>query len=254
MGGHISTIDAVLFDLGNTLIPFTPGDSMEFVLKWYFSVPGLEAAVPFPEFLESFREVVREEKGRMRSMKWEATVDTRSSMIEASLVRKGFNANGLSRLFEATHTMAFTSCLRVGAGTAQVLDRLSSMKGASGCPLKLGLVSNASDSEAIRQFLDRSGLSHYFGSIVISGEVGIAKPWPDIFLLGLDELGVSADRALFVGDRYVTDILGPKRIGMKTVYIRQYRTDGEPPEGVDIDAPVIEDIVDLVPLIERGLA
>lgn len=254
MDGPISGIDAVLFDLGNTLIPFTPRDSMEFVLKWYFSVPGMDIAVPFPEFLESFREVVREEKGRMRSMKWEATVKTRSLMIETSLVRKGYRAKGLCKLFEATHTMAFTSCLRTGTGTAQVLDQLSSMKGGSGCALKLGLVSNTIDGEAVRQFLDRSDLGRYFGSIVISGEVGIAKPWPDIFLIGLDELAVPPNRALYIGDRYGTDILGPRKLGMKAVYIRQYHTDGEPPEGVDIDAPVIEDIVDLVPLMERGLS
>lgn len=225
---------------------------MEFVLKWYFSTPGIQDAVPFPDFLETFREVNREERSRMRSRRWEATVKTRSGMIEASLTAKSFQVKGISKPLEATHTHAFTSCLRVDNDTRHVLSTLSSMEGISGGPMKLGLVSNASDGEAIRQFLDRSDIKKYFGSITISGEIGVAKPWPDIFILALDGLGLSPDKALFVGDRYDADITGPRSIGMRTVYIRQYHTEGEPPEGVEIDVPTIEHILELLPLIESG--
>ncbi|MGA1873618.1 MAG: HAD family hydrolase [Thermoplasmatota archaeon] len=245
-------IDGVLFDLGNTLIPFTPRDSMEFVLKWYFTTPGLEEQVPFPDFLETFRSVVREEKGRMRSMRWETNVATRSSMMETMLLDQGFDVQGLSGLLGATHTGAFTSCLRMGSNSRYVLNILSSMRGRGGAPLKLGLVSNAGDGDAIRRFLDRNELNGYFKSIVISGEVGIAKPWEDIFMRALSEMGLEPGTALYVGDRYEIDVLGARSAGMKAVYIRQYHTAGEPPEGIEIDAVTIENLLDLVPLIENG--
>ncbi|MGA1792860.1 MAG: HAD family hydrolase [Thermoplasmatota archaeon] len=245
-------IDGVLFDLGNTLVPFTPRDSMEFVLKWYYSTPGLEELVPFPDFLETFRSVVREERGKMRAMKWETNVRTRSQMIEDRLIGHGFGVKGYSKPLEATHTGAFTSCLRIGPHSEYVLGKLSTMRGASGQLLKLGLVSNAGDGEAIRQFLERSGLSSFFLSVVISGEVGVAKPWEDIFRIALDEMDLDSRNASYVGDRYEVDVIGSRNVGMRPVYIREYHTAGEPPPGIEIDAPTIENILDLIPLIESG--
>jgi len=246
-------IDGVLFDLGNTLIPFTPRDSMEFVLKWYYSTPGLEEIVAFPDFLETFRSVVREEKGKMREMRWETNVWTRSRMIEDRLIDQGFEVKGYSKPLEATHTGAFTSCLRIGPHSIYVLDILSSMVGEGGQPLKLGLVSNAGDGDAIRQFLDRSGLLPYFRSVVISGEVGVAKPWEEIFRTALDEMHLLPRNAVYVGDRYEVDILGARAVGMRPVYIREYHTAGEPPKDIEIDAPTIENLLDLIPLIETGV-
>jgi FMN phosphatase YigB (HAD superfamily) len=248
----IPGIDGVLFDLGNTLIPFTPADSMEFVLKWFHSIPGLEEQVPFPDFLETFRSVVQKERERMMDQEWETNVGTRSEMMETTLIQRGFDQKGISKLLKATHTGAFTSCLRIGKNGRYVLDILSTSTTETGEKLKIGLISNAGDEDAIRQFLDRNDLNHYFDSIIISAEVGIAKPWKRIFQMGLNEMDLSPDRSVYVGDRYRIDVLGSRKVGMKPVYIRQYHTAGEPPEGVEIDCTKIDHILDLIPLLENG--
>lgn len=248
----IPGIDGVLFDLGNTLIPFTPKDSMEFVLKWFYSTPGLEGKVPFPDFLNTFRSVVIKEKKRMLEEEWETSVKSRSRMMESRLLESGFEVRGVSKPLEVTHTGAFTSCLRIGKNGRYVLDVLSSSIGGSGEKLKLGLISNAGDGNAIRQFLERSDLTHYFSSILISEEVGIAKPWKRIFHMGLEEMNLDPDRSIYVGDRYNVDVLGARNAGMRPVYIRQYHTDGEPPEDIEINAPRIDHLLDLIPLLENG--
>jgi putative hydrolase of the HAD superfamily len=248
----IPGLDGVLFDLGNTLIPFTPKDSMEFVLKWYYSVPGLEEIVPFPDFLQVFRSVVIEERKRMLDSQWETNVKTRSSMIEDKLMEKGLSAKGISKPLQSTHTGAFTSCLRLGKNGRYVLDILSSYRGEDGSKIKLGLVSNAGDGAAIREFIERNDLGGYFQSVVISEEIGFAKPWKRIFEMALEEMEVTPQRAVYIGDRYKIDVLGAREAGLYSVYIRQYETAGEPPEDMEIDAVRIDHILDLPPLLESG--
>jgi FMN phosphatase YigB (HAD superfamily) len=57
--------------------------------------------------------------------------------------------------------------------------------------------------------LARSGLTDFFAAIVISGEVGIAKPDRRIFDETLTRLGNPArERVLMVGDSLTSDIRG----------------------------------------------
>ncbi len=64
--------------------------------------------------------------------------------------------------------------------------------------LRLGIVSNAVPS--FREAIDRLGLTAYFDTIIISAEVGLAKPDPAIFGLGLARLGLRPEETLFVDD------------------------------------------------------
>lgn len=48
--------------------------------------------------------------------------------------------------------------------------------------------------------LERSGLRSLFAEVVSSAEAGAAKPDPAVFAIGLERLGVTADRALHIGD------------------------------------------------------
>ncbi|MGA1848570.1 MAG: HAD family hydrolase [Thermoplasmatota archaeon] len=248
----IPGLDAVLFDLGNTLISFTPRDSMEFVLKWYYATPGLEDRVSINEFLHAFRTVVVRERKRMLQEPWETSVITRSKMIEDELDDGSNGMKGISVVLSSTHTGAFASCLRMNSNARHVLDVLSSSENDEGNPIKLGLISNAGDGAALRTFLAENDLEGYFGSIIISGEIGYAKPWPEIFHRCLAEIGADPGRSVYVGDRYIVDVEGSRKAGMNPVYIRQYHTSGEPPEGMQIDAPTIDHLLDLIPLLENS--
>jgi len=64
--------------------------------------------------------------------------------------------------------------------------------------LMIGLLSNADD--APRQYLADHGLVHLFDDIVLSSEVGVKKPQPDIYTLALARLGIRAHEAIFVDD------------------------------------------------------
>ena len=56
-------------------------------------------------------------------------------------------------------------------------------------------------------------------ALVLSYEVGLAKPDPAIFHLVCDKLGLPPAEILFVGDTPSADVDGPKAIGMPSMHI-----------------------------------
>lgn len=63
---------------------------------------------------------------------------------------------------------------------------------------KLSVLSNADIT--LRRRLELEGLHELFDDIVISAEVGMAKPEPGVFQLATDRLGCSAAECVFVDD------------------------------------------------------
>ena len=83
----------------------------------------------------------------------------------------------------------------------------------------IGLVSNFAIPECVQTLLQQNGLSGYFDVIIVSAAVNRRKPNPDIFKCALEKLGLDPSETVFVGDTVDADVMGPKNIGMKTIYI-----------------------------------
>ena len=113
--------------------------------------------------------------------------------------------------------------------------------------LKMGLVTNgAVDSQQPK--IDGLGIARYFDAILISEAEGVAKPEAEIFRRATDNLGVSPDQAVMIGDNPEADIRGAKSCGMKAIWKRD--SYWEAPEIVDA---VIDDL-DELPSTIRNLA
>lgn len=63
-------------------------------------------------------------------------------------------------------------------------------------------------------------LLRYFPRIIESAVVGVRKPDPAIFQLGVDALGLPADEVLVVGDSLKKDILPAESIGCQTAWLK----------------------------------
>jgi len=81
---------------------------------------------------------------------------------------------------------------------------------------RLGLLSNFTDPRPVRRTLRRTGLDLHLEEVVISAEVGVRKPWPEIFRTALERMGVEAAEAMYVGDHPVADVEGARQHGMLT--------------------------------------
>lgn len=68
--------------------------------------------------------------------------------------------------------------------------------------------------------LQEFGLDGIFAEIIESAVVGIRKPDPQIFLLGVDALGMKPEEVTVVGDSLEKDIIPAKRAGCHTVWLK----------------------------------
>ena len=105
------------------------------------------------------------------------------------------------------------------------------------------LVSNFyGNIEVVLQEFHLEGL---FQKIIESAVVGIRKPDPQIFQLGVDALGLAPEEVIVVGDSMSKDILPAKTIGCKTAW---YKGEGWTDKQEDESVPdlIISDLHDLL--------
>jgi putative hydrolase of the HAD superfamily len=81
----------------------------------------------------------------------------------------------------------------------------------------VGMISNF-DSRLFG-LLNGLGIAQFFDSVVISTQVGAAKPQAGIFTHALDHHNLAPEQALHVGDSYEMDILGAQAVGLTPVLI-----------------------------------
>jgi len=85
--------------------------------------------------------------------------------------------------------------------------------------IKLGVISNF-DSR-LYQVLIALDLNHFFDTITISSEVGVAKPDPIIFKSAIKQYAVSPEQTWHIGDRRQEDYEGAKAVGMQGFLLKR---------------------------------
>jgi len=95
---------------------------------------------------------------------------------------------------------------------------------------RLAVVSNWDVS--LHDVLERTGLRGLVDAVVISAELGAAKPDPAIFRAALERLGAAAAEAMHVGDSVETDVAGARAAGLQAVFVA--RNGAQAPDGVRV--------------------
>lgn len=83
---------------------------------------------------------------------------------------------------------------------------------------KLVLVSNFYGN--IQTILGDFKLDSFFADVVESSVVGVRKPDPAIYQLGVDAMGFNASEVLVVGDSFSKDVVPAKKVGCKVVWLK----------------------------------
>ena len=96
--------------------------------------------------------------------------------------------------------------------TESILDELSKR-------YTLGIIANQSAGSAQR--LADWGIGKYFDLVIASDDEGVEKPNPEIFKIALERANCLPENAVMVGDRIDNDILPAKKLGIKTVWVKQ---------------------------------
>jgi HAD superfamily hydrolase (TIGR01549 family) len=137
--------------------------------------------------------------------------------VSQTLQKLGYNFNESNTVVTGA-TQAFADeFMHYVSLDKDALDILQKLRG----KYKLGLVSNFAIPECCWKLLEKFGLRRFFDVAIVSGEINRRKPSAEIFEKALNALNAKASRTVFVGDMLDLDVMGPKKVGMKTVLIKR---------------------------------
>lgn len=227
-------IKYILFDVDDTLLDF--GKAEEAAIRKTFERIGIPAA---EETVRRYREInaqqwARFEKGEITR---EKLLTERFDIL--------FSELGLSDIPSEMAQASYEYLLGIGHyfvdGAEELLEALKDK-------YELYIVSNGNASVQDRR-LKSAGIIPYFSDIFISERVGFNKPSAEFFDACFERIpGFEKDKAIIVGDRLSSDILGGINAGVKTCW---FNPNGEAPDP-DIPADYeIKQLSELPALLER---
>jgi len=238
-----SRIRAVAFDYGNTLIPFREEDLTAYGEMLLAAIEG--------HFGKADRDRFFEHRVRTRYRPFEGDPphyrENDLSAITVELVEELYGVTPdkatLDDLLRARYE-AFLAVVRPVDGVSALLEQL-------GQRYRLGFLSNYPDGPAIRESIHRLAIDRHFQSIVVSGDMGYCKPHPIVFAKLLEGLDRKAHEVVYVGDNWLADVQGAKRVGMQAVHMRRWATPEtfEPQPGDHAPDATIEDLCELEALL-----
>lgn len=210
-------LEAVIFDFGDTLLRF---DFDEDVWLECLRVTLAEADLPL-EAAERVRDELRQRLAEFYDDPEDhAELDYVEAVTEAMRQCGPARRPGVVRAAIAAGDRGWASARHLHPEAISLLEAVRERG------LKVGIVSNTPDPPDL--WLDNlaaDGVAEHVDVVVLSSQLGLRKPAPEIYRAVLDALGVQPEDVLFVGDRVREDVQGPAALGMRTCLVTYFRVD-----------------------------
>jgi putative hydrolase of the HAD superfamily len=212
----------ILFDFFGTLVEYKAGwtvlghpRSHDLLRRW-----GCE--LTYPDFMAAWSRTCAEFDRRA------GRDDSEFSMTQAGTA---FLAEVLGRPPAGAEVEGFVAeyIREWNAGVAYPAAAVECVRELAG-DYRLAVVTNTHQADLVPDHLESMGLRDHFDAVITSVEVGWRKPRPEIFAATLDTLGIDAAAAVFVGDTYTPDFVGPDRAGIAAFLIDPHRRAPVPDE------------------------
>jgi putative hydrolase of the HAD superfamily len=204
---RLSMIEAVLFDLGNTLVYSNPEDTFQRILATQGITKSLEEIRN--AMIKGTKEFDIEGHEGLSAHEFY----TQCNMVQLKhLSLEGSEAKEIAENINI-QWWKFAE-FHVYSEVKDTLQRLK-QKG-----LKIGLITGGFE-EDIEMILPKTGLDKFFDVKVGVNTTGKRKPHPRAFMYALKQLGVKPREAVFVGDNFEADYLGARKAGMMSVLIKR---------------------------------
>ena len=224
-------IEAVIFDLGGTLIEYagsynswpeleTPG----FTAVYNHLAQQRNALPPFAQFCH--------QGFALLPVRWRQAINHERNLTVADLLAELMTIMQLpplppQQLLEAARLYQQA----IQAQAFLVPHAATAVKQVQAAGYKVGLLSNTMFSGAShRSDLARFGLLDAFDTLLFSGDVSLWKPNAAPFLKLADMMNVKPQTAVYVGDDPASDVIGGSRAGMKTIYVKSTQRFHMPPD------------------------
>ena len=243
---------AVVLDLFDTLVKWEPerlplmefrGRQVRTTMPWVFPMLSERLGGAFDQngFIDVYGSVVDEINEEREAAGTEITCNER---FERTLKRYIQAPDHEVRAFAEELTRAHMSQVRAVTwaprGRVDAVRRLAPH-------YRLALLSNFDDARCGREVLLDTGVAELFEAVIISAEVGLRKPNPQIFHRMLAMLQLEPHQVLFVGDTPRDDVLGASQVGIPTAWISKGLVI---PDGIPAPHFTIADLSELPAILE----
>ena len=202
----------ILFDADETLFHFDACQGLKLMFSWY----GV-----------NFSDADYQHYQTVNKPLW---VDYQNGQITATELQNTRFQRWSDKLGIPTQTLN-SEFLRAMGETCACLPGAKALVAALPGKVKMGIITNGfTELQTVR--LEKTGLKEAFFPLVISEQVGVAKPHPAIFEHAFGFMdNTPKDRILMVGDNPHSDIQGGMNAGIHTCWLN---VNGEPlPEGIE---------------------
>lgn len=207
-----TSVDAVLFDLDDTLCEYQRGGGE--LLSLAFDDVGVDPFFTVEDYHARYSEFVSDS---------EDIRDLRGACFAAIARARGRDPEVGRAVADAFSAERDHRSVRPFPGAREVVETLAE-------DYRVGLVTNG-DPWMQGQKLDAVGLADAFETVVHAGYDTPPKPQPDPFHVALADLEVSAERTVHVGNSLHSDVPGAKAAGVRAAWF----TGGEVGGGADPD-------------------
>lgn len=211
--------DTILFDLSGTLINYRGSvvgwEAMERLgftaVCELLHANGHQATIPDVDLFHS---------AAFQQLKaaWHDTVSGQRNLHLHELLREAVEAQGITPDDALIEQAILRYTAAISAGARPCLGAEETLRALKAQGRKIGLISNTMWPGHLHHAdLQRFGLAPYLDVELYSADAGAWKPSAEVFYLALDRLGSTPDRALFVGDNPLDDVVGAHNAGMRSV-------------------------------------
>lgn len=207
-------IQALVFDYGNTLVPFGARE----IARCDAALAAALARLYGPPDMDRLTAIRNEDRmapyrGQPPEYR-ENNLSRITSRAVQMLYGKDPSPDDLQTLMIARFK-AFVDAITAPDHVPPLLERLSAR-------YRLAVCSNYPDGRAIRASLERIGLGRYVDPVIVSADHGRVKPHPVLFQAVLRGLGMAAEQVAFIGDNWLADVQGARRAGLWSVWCQQW--------------------------------
>ncbi len=211
MNIDITKVKGIIFDYGGTLD--TGGDHWSEVIWSAWQQAGV--ACDKAEFREAYVYAERELARTLHILPHHDFHDLLDIKIQIELQKLAedghFPPAQIEPMAKKIAQLCYDSAKANVEKAKPVLDALSKK-------YPMVLVSNFYGN--VETVLKDFGIDSYFKKVIESAVVGVRKPDPKIFTLGVEGLGLKPEEVLVIGDSYAKDIVPAEKAGCQAIWLK----------------------------------
>ncbi len=216
----MSKFDWILFDVDDTLLDFTSA------AREAFSSMLVDLGLPEQEGYFLLYKVCNHEAWRKTFADFKDRAGLSKEMDPLAM-----NAAYMENLIRHTAPLE---------GALEILETLQSKK------VRMGIITNGL-KEVQRPRIRRVGMEKFFDVVLVSDEIGLAKPDIRFFALAHEAMGLpDKEKVLVVGDSYASDITGAKNYAFPSCWFNPHAQSLPQAEVPDFEIRSLQELIGLV--------